>query len=64
MEQWCARATTALAEPQDARASPRTVNASKMLERESLSKDLALAETAALLVSKKFAAIYKIGEDA
>jgi hypothetical protein len=35
-----------------------------MLERESLSKDLALAETAALLVSKKFAAIYKIGEDA
>lgn len=69
LEQWCASATTALAEPQDARASPQATrqdrNRIKELERELLRKDRALAETAALLVlSKKVAAIYNRGEDA
>ena len=67
--QWCASATTALAEPQDARASPQATRQDrkriKELERELLRKDRALAETAALLVlSKKVAAIYNRGEDA
>ncbi len=69
LEQWCASATTALTEPQDARASPRATRLDrkriKELERELLRKDRALAETAALLVlSKKVAAIYSRGEDA
>jgi transposase len=69
LEQWCANATTALAEPQDARASPQATRQDrkriKELERELLRKDRALAETAALLVlSKKVAAIYNKGEDA
>lgn len=69
LEQWCASATTALAEPQDARASPQATRQDrkriKELERELLRKDRALAETAALLVlSKKVAAIYNRGEDA
>jgi transposase len=69
LDQWCASATTALAEPQDARASPQatrmTASASKSSRRELLRKDRALAETAALLVlSKKVAAIYNKGEDA
>ena len=69
LEQWCASATTALAEPQDARASPQATRQDrkriKKLERELLRKDRALAETAALLVlSKKVAAIYSRGEDA
>lgn len=69
LELWCASATTALAEPQDARASPQATKADrkriKDLERELLRKDRALAETAALLVlSKKVAAIYNKGEDA
>ena len=69
LEQWCASATTALAEPQDARASPQATRQDrkriKELERELLRKDRALAETAALLVlSKKVAAIYNKGEDA
>jgi transposase len=69
LEQWCASATTALAEPQDARASPQATRRDrsriKELERELLRKDRALAETAALLVlSKKVAAIYNRGEDA
>ena len=69
LEQWCASATTALAEPQDARASPQATRQDrkriKDLERELLRKDRALAETAALLVlSKKVAAIYNKGEDA
>ena len=69
LEQWCSSATTALAEPQDARASPQATRQDrkriKELERELLRKDRALAETAALLVlSKKVAAIYNKGEDA
>ena len=69
LELWCASATTALAEPQDARASPQATRQDrkriKDLERELLRKDRALAETAALLVlSKKVAAIYNKGEDA
>jgi transposase len=69
LEQWCANATTALAEPQDARASPQATRQDrkriKELERELLRKDRALAETTALLVlSKKVAAIYNKGEDA
>ena len=69
LDQWCASATTALAEPQDARASPHATRQDrkriKELERELLRKDRALAETAALLVlSKKVAAIYNKGEDA
>ena len=69
LEQWCASATTALAGPQDARASPQATRQDrkriKELERELLRKDRALAETAALLVlSKKVAAIYNKGEDA
>ena len=69
LEQWCTSATTALAEPQDARASPKVTSKDrkriKDLERELLRKDRALAEAAALLVlSKKVAAIYNWGEDA
>jgi hypothetical protein len=69
LEQWCASATTALAEPQDARASPQATRQDRKrineLERELLRKDRALAETAALLVlSKKVAAIYNKAEDA
>ena len=69
LEQWCSSATTALAEPQDARARPKVTSKDrtriKDLERELLRKDRALAETAALLVlSKKVAAIYNWGEDA
>ena len=60
--------TTALADPQDARASPQVTRADrkriKELERELLRKDRALAETAALLVlSKKVSAIFNTGED-
>ena len=67
LDQWRMSATTALAEPQDARASPQATRADKKrikeLERELLRKDKALAETAALLVlSKKVAAIFKKGE--
>lgn len=69
LAQWCASATTALADPQDARASPQVTRKDrkriKELERELLRKDRALSETAALLVlSKKVAAIYNWGEDA
>jgi transposase len=69
LQLWCTSATTALAEPQDARASPQATRQDrkriKDLERELLRKDRALAETAALLVlSKKVAAIYNKGEDA
>ncbi len=69
LEQWCASATIALADPQDARASPKVTSKDrkriKDLERELLRKDRALAEAAALLVlSKKVVAIYNWGEDA
>jgi len=57
LAQWCASATTALAEPQDTRASPQATRQDrkriKELERELLRKDRALAENAALLVLSK-----------
>jgi len=67
LDKWRSSATTALADPQDARASPQATRADKKrikeLERELLRKDRALAETAALLVlSKKVAAIFNKGE--
>jgi len=67
LEQWRLSATTALAEPKAARASPQDTRQDKKrikeLERELLRKDRALAETAALLVlSKKVAAIFDKGE--
>ena len=65
---WRASATTALAEPEEIRATPQATRHDKKrikeLERELLRKDRALAETAALLVlSKKVAAIFNKGED-
>ena len=67
LDTWRMSATTALAEPEDVRASPQATRADKKrikeLERELLRKDKALAETAALLVlSKKVAAIFNKGE--
>ena len=67
LEKWRASATAALAEPEEARATPQATRADrkriKELERELLRKDRALAETAALLVlSKKVAAIFNKGE--
>ncbi len=67
LAKWHASATTALAEPEEARASPQTTRQDrkriKELERELLRKDRALAETAALLVlSKKVAVIFNKGE--
>ena len=67
LDKWRLNATTALAEPEEARASPQSTRADKKrikeLERELLRKDRALAETAALLVlSKKVAAIFNKGE--
>ena len=69
LEQWCASATAALADPQEARVSPQVTRKDrkriKDLKRELLRKDRALSETAALLVlSKEVAAIYNWGEDA
>ena len=68
---WQQAATEALAEPEEARASPQQTRQDrrriKDLERELRRKDKALAETAALLVlSKKVAAIFNKdkGEDA
>ena len=68
LDRWRASCTTALADPEDVRASPQATRASakriKALERDLLRKDRALAETAALLVlSKKVAAIFNKGED-
>jgi len=68
LDQWRLSATTALAEPEEARASPQATRQDKKrikdLERELLRKDRALAETAALLVlSKKVAAIFSKAED-
>ncbi len=67
LDAWRASATTALAEPEELRASPQATRQDrkriKELERELLRKDRALAETAALLVlSKKVAAIFNKGE--
>ena len=67
LDKWRLSATTALTEPEEARASPQSTRQDKKrikeLERELLRKDRALAETAALLVlSKKVAAIFNKGE--
>ncbi len=69
LDKWRASATAALAEPEEARASPQVTRQDKKrikeLERELLRKDRALAETAALLVlSKKVAVIFNKGEAA
>ncbi|MHB0975512.1 MAG: IS3 family transposase [Thiobacillus sp.] len=57
LDKWRLNATTALAEPEEARASPQATRQDKKrikeLERELLRKDRALAETAALLVLSK-----------
>ena len=68
LDKWCASATAALAEPEEARASPQATRQDrkriKELERDLLRKDRALAETAALLVlSKKVTAIFNKAED-
>ena len=68
LSKWRASATTALAAPEEMRASPQATRQDrkriKELERELLRKDRALAETAALLVlSKKVQAIFNKGED-
>ncbi len=68
LDKWRASCTTALADPEDVRATPQATRADrkriKELERDLLRKDRALAETAALLVlSKKVAAIFSKGED-
>jgi transposase len=70
LDKWRASATAALAEPEEARASPQATRQDrkriKELERDLLRKDRALAETAALLVlSKKVEAIFNRnkGED-
>lgn len=68
LDKWRASATAALAEPEEARASPQATRADrkriKELERDLQRKERALAETAALLVlSKKVGAIFNKGED-
>lgn len=54
LDKWRASCATALADPEDARASPQATRAAakriKELERDLLRKERALAETAALLV--------------
>ena len=70
LQQWRDSATQALAEPEEARASPQQTKQDRRrirgLERELRRKDKALAETAALLVlTKKVSAIFNtdMGED-
>ena len=68
LQQWRDSATQALAQPEEARASPQQTKHDrrriKELERELRRKDKALAETAALLVlSKKVEAIFHKGGD-
>ena len=68
LDKWRANCSAALADPEEARASPQATRSDrkriKELERELLRKDRALAETAALLVlSKKVQAIFNKGED-
>ena len=65
---WREAAMQALADPEDARATPQQTRADrrriKELERDVRRKDKALAETTALLVlSKKLEAIFHKGED-
>lgn len=67
LQQWRVSATQALAQPEEARASPQQTKLDRrriqQLERELRRKDKALAETAALLVlSKKVEAIFSKGE--
>jgi transposase len=67
VDKWRANCSAALADPEEARASPQATRSDrkriKELERELLRKDRALAETAALLVlSKKVQAIFSMGE--
>ena len=69
LDKWCASATRALIDPQDARATPQATRHDRTrineLERELLCKDCASAETAALLVlSKKVTEIFNRGGDA
>jgi transposase len=69
LERWRQGATQALAEPEDARATPQATRADKRrireLERDLQRKDRALAETTALLVlAKKLSAILPVGADA
>lgn len=69
LEKWRQSATEALAEPEEARASPQQTRQDRRriqeLERELKRKDKALAETAALRVlSKKLSAIFGEGADA
>ena len=68
LDKWRASCATALADPEDVRASPQATRADrkriKELERDLLRKDRALAETAALLVlSKKVEAIFNKAEE-
>ena len=68
LDKWRANCAAALADPEEARASPQATRSDrkriKELERELLRKDRALAETAALLVlSKKVQAIFNKAED-
>ena len=68
VDKWRASCAAALADPEEARASPQATRSDrkriKVLERELLRKNRALAETAALLVlSKKVQAIFNKGED-
>ncbi len=57
LQKWQMSATAALAEPEEARASPQATRHDKKrikeLERDLLRKDRVLAETAALLVLSK-----------
>mgnify|MGYP002662544300 FL=1 len=68
LDKWRASCTTALADPEDVRASPQATRADrkrlKELERALLRNDRARAETAPLLgLSKKMAAIFDQGEE-
>ena len=68
LDKWRSSCTAALAEPEEARATPQATRQDrqriKELERDLLRKNRALAETAALLVlSKKVEAIFNKGED-
>lgn len=67
LSKWRSSCAAALAEPEEARASPQATRQDrkriKELERDLLRKERALAETAALLVlSKKLEAIFHKGE--
>ena len=68
LDKWRSSCTAALAEPEEARATPQATRQDRLrikeLERDLLRKNRALAETAALLVlSKKVEAIFNKGED-